>query len=89
MSGSDLCISRNETARPRYFQNRIIYPNVHINVSVSDLYIPRICLTILLQPNRQRNPGNIYKSLTDTWDVGIRNEAERGIHESDFRYCVG
>ncbi len=24
MSGSDLCIPRNETAQPRYFQNRII-----------------------------------------------------------------
>ncbi len=29
------------------------------NVSVSDLYMPRIDLLILLQPNRQTDPGNI------------------------------
>ncbi len=29
------------------------------HASVSDLYIPRICLPIWLQQNRQRNPGNI------------------------------
>ncbi len=40
-----------ETPRPRYFHH----------VSVSDLYIPRIELPILLQPNR----------LTDTWNIYI------------------
>ncbi len=34
-------------------------PNVHIHVSVSDLYIPRIGLPIFLQQNRQTNRGNI------------------------------
>jgi hypothetical protein len=40
-------------------------PNFHIHVSVSDLQIPRIGPHIWLQQNRQTNPGNIYKSLTD------------------------
>ncbi len=37
---SNLCIPRNETARH--------LPNFHINVSVSDLYIPMIGPTVLL-----------------------------------------
>jgi hypothetical protein len=41
-------------------------PNFHIHVSVSDLYIPMIGLPILLQENMLTDPGNIYKSLTDT-----------------------
>ncbi len=58
MSGSDLCIPRNETARPRYFQNRIIMFSLPISshVSVSALhiqYIHRIGQPILLQPNKQ------------------------------------
>jgi hypothetical protein len=36
-----------------------LVPNSYIHVSVSDLYIPRIDLPILLQPNRQTDPGNI------------------------------
>jgi hypothetical protein len=34
-------------------------PNFHIHVPVSDLYVSRIGLPILLQPNRQTDPGNI------------------------------
>jgi hypothetical protein len=34
-------------------------PNFSIHVSVSNLYIPRNCLPILMQPNRQTNPLNI------------------------------
>ncbi len=33
-------------------------PNFHIQVSVSDLYIPRICPKMSLQQNRQTDPGN-------------------------------
>jgi hypothetical protein len=33
-------------------------PNFHIHVFMTDLYIPRIGLSILLQPNRQTDPGN-------------------------------
>jgi len=35
-------------------------PNFHIHVSVSNFNIPRIGLPIMLQPNRQTDPGNIY-----------------------------
>ncbi len=34
-------------------------PNFYIQVSVSDLYIPRIDMPNWLQQNRQTNPGNI------------------------------
>jgi hypothetical protein len=34
-------------------------PNSYNHVSVSDLYIPRICPHIWLQQNRQTDPGNI------------------------------
>jgi hypothetical protein len=37
----------------------VLSPNFDIHVSVSDLYFPRIRLTILLQPNRQTDPGKI------------------------------
>ncbi len=40
-------------------------PNIHIHVSVTELYIPRIDLTFLLQGKCGPNLG-IYKSLTDT-----------------------
>jgi hypothetical protein len=36
-----------------------LVPNSYIHVSVSDLYIPRICLPFWLQRNRQTDPGNI------------------------------
>jgi hypothetical protein len=35
---------------------RGLVPNPYIHVSVSDLYIPMICLPIWLQQNRQTNP---------------------------------
>jgi hypothetical protein len=38
---------------------RGLSPNLHINVSVSDLYIPRIGPHIFLQQNRQADCGNI------------------------------
>ncbi len=57
MSGSDLCIPRNETVWPGYFL--VLSPNLHIHVSVSDIYITRIGLPILLYPNRQTDLGNI------------------------------
>jgi hypothetical protein len=79
MSVYDLCIPRNETAQPCYFQlyfqnYNALPPNFHIHVSVSDLKIPRIGLPILLQPNRQTNPGNI-KIAQRYMNVGNRNEA--------------
>ncbi len=59
-------IARKGTAQPQF-------PNFHIHVSVSDLYILTIDLPILLQeicgPILE-----IYKSLTDTWmgKLGLR-----------------
>jgi hypothetical protein len=44
---------------------RGLVPNSYIHVSVSDLYILRIGLPILLQENRWTDRG-IYKPLTDT-----------------------
>ncbi len=38
---------------------RGVSPNFHIHVSVSDLYIPRIGLPILLQENMWTYSGNI------------------------------
>ncbi len=78
MSGSGWCIPRNETVRPCYFQNRMIVFCLPISTFMYlwAINIPRISLPILLQPNRQTNPGNIYKSLTDMYvNVGIGNEA--------------
>ncbi len=48
-------------------------PNVHIHVSMSDSYIPRIDLPILLQGICGLILG-IYKLLTDTWmwKLGLR-----------------
>jgi hypothetical protein len=36
-----------------------LVPNSYIHVTVSDLYIPRIGLPILLQQNRQTDPKNL------------------------------
>ncbi len=38
---------------------RDLAPSSYIHVSISDLYIPRICLPIWLQQNRQTDPGSI------------------------------
>ncbi len=60
MSGSYLCIPRNESVQPPYFQNKIIMFCLPIPtlISVRDLYISRIGLSISLQPNMWTDPGN-------------------------------
>ncbi len=60
----------------KYSQNKELRghtPNFHINVSVSDFYIPTIDLPILLQEICGLIQ-DIYKSLTDTWmwKLGLR-----------------
>jgi hypothetical protein len=65
-----LVISKTE------FQN-VLSPNFDIHESVSDLYIPRICLTILLQPNRQTDPGTTVYSINRSQTHECRNW-ERG-----------
>jgi hypothetical protein len=67
---------------------RGLSPNVHIHVSVSDLYIPTIGRPILLQENIWTDPGNIQISHRHT-NVEIGTEAAAipslGIHTWDFR----
>jgi hypothetical protein len=48
-----LVISKTE------LQYNVQSPSFHIHVSESNLYIPRIGLSILLQPKRQTDPGNM------------------------------
>jgi hypothetical protein len=83
MSGSHLCIPRNETVQPPYFQNRIIIFCLQIPTlkylwkiyifpgSVCLLCCSHICGPIL----------GIYKSLTDIWmfKLGLRpcNSSEK------------
>jgi hypothetical protein len=77
MSGSNLCIPRNERCTASLFPKQnynVQSPNFHLHVSVSDLYIPRIGLLILLQPNMQTDPGNI-KIAHRNMKVGIGNKA--------------
>ncbi len=52
----------------------VLSPSSYTHISVRDLYISRIGLPILLQGNVWTDPGNIYKSLTDTWmwKMGLR-----------------
>ncbi len=42
-----------------FWELRVLSPNFHIHVSVSDLYIPRIGPHIFQQQNRQIDQGNI------------------------------
>jgi hypothetical protein len=42
-----------------------LIPNTYIHVYVSDLYIPRICLHIWLQENRQADPWNTKIACRD------------------------
>jgi hypothetical protein len=47
---------------------RGLSPNFNIQVSVSDLYIPRIGPHISLQQNRQTDPGNICINLSQIYE---------------------
>ncbi len=66
--GSGALQFRIRTAKTQYrkFETKIprkelrgLSPSFHIHVSVSDFYIPRIVLPILLQENMWTDPGNI------------------------------
>jgi hypothetical protein len=88
MSGSDLCIPRNETARPQNYY--VLSSNFHIHASVSYLYISRIGLPILLQPNSQNVPGNTVYNCSQVnecrnWERG-RTVSFLGIHKPYFHY---
>jgi hypothetical protein len=80
VSGSGLCIPRNETVRPHYFQNRIIMFCLPISTFMylceQFIYSPRsVCLFSCSQigiPILE-----IHKSLTDTWikELGTRSRS--------------
>jgi hypothetical protein len=86
MSGSHLCIPRNETMQPPYFQDRIIMfclqiPKL-INLSVWLFCCSQICKPIL----------GIYKSLTDiNVEIGTEDGTipRKDIHKWDFRCSMG
>jgi hypothetical protein len=69
---------------------RGLSPNIHIYVSVTVLYIPRIGPHIFLQQNRQTDCGNIkiaHRHINvgtgTSWAIPFL-----GIFVSNFRYCV-
>jgi hypothetical protein len=69
--------SQKRNCAASLFPNRnyeILTRNFYIHLSVNDLYIPRIRLPILLQPNRQTVPGNIQIARR-YMNVGIGHEA--------------
>jgi hypothetical protein len=90
----DFCITRNETARPRYFQYRIRMFCLPIStfiytvlVSFSDFCIPGwVCLFFGSQIGRPIL--GIYKLLTDTELRTGRTVSFLGIYKSDFRNSV-
>jgi len=62
---SDYTLHKNPIYVFLFWESLGLSLNFHIHVSLSDLYIPRIGPHIFLQQNRQTDPGNICKSLTD------------------------
>jgi hypothetical protein len=85
MSGSNLCIPRNETAWPRYFQNyNLLSPNFYTHVSVSDSHIPGIGLT--------RTFVGIYINHSQIHECRNLEEGHTvsflGIYVSDFEFLI-
>jgi hypothetical protein len=75
MSASWAALQRHNTENSKQLfpekELRGLSPNFHIHVSVSDLYIPRIGLLILLQENLDGFWAYINRSQThkcENWD---------------------
>ncbi len=73
MSGSDLCIPRNETAWPRYFQNIIIIFCLPISTFMYlwAIYIfpGLVCLICCIQIGRLINRSKIHEGRKWEWEV--------------------
>ncbi len=66
----------------------VLSPSSYTNIYVRDLYISRICLSILLHPIMWTDPGNI-KKRSQTLECGIGTEAaqfpeKEYMHKWDF-----
>jgi hypothetical protein len=76
-SGNSYALQRQNTEISKQIfpekEYRGLSPNFHIHVSVSELHIPTIGLSILLE-EICRPILRLYKSLTDTkmWKLGLR-----------------
>ncbi len=87
------CIPKNETVQPRCFPKQtynVLSPSSYIYVSVRDLYIPRIGLPILLQPNRLDSIlGILYINRIRNVGIGPKHAVSRlEKHKSDFLYSA-
>ncbi len=94
MSGSDLCIPRNETALPRYFQNRIIMFCLPISTFMHlwaiYMFPGSVCLFCCSQRGRLMlgiyiNSSQIHECRNWVWGPTV---SFLGIHKSDFRYSA-
>jgi hypothetical protein len=88
MYGSHLCIPRNETLFPKQNNYNILSPSSYTHISVRDLYISRIGLSILLQEICGQILG-IYITDTWMWKLGLnpRNSQKRNT-QMGFRCSV-
>ncbi len=96
MSGSRLCIPRNETVQPRFFQNIItmfccsFFQFLHSYICERFIYFQDLSV-YFAAAILWNNPGTIHKLLTGiecrNWDWG-RAIHFQGIHKLDFWYSV-
>ncbi len=89
MSGSDLCIPRNETAQLCYFQNGIMMFCLPISTFmylwVIFIFTGSVCLFFCWQILEYINHSQIHECRK--WELG-RTVSLLGIHKLDFGYSV-
>ncbi len=68
----------------------VLFPSSYTHISVRDLYISRIGLPILLQENMWIDIGNIYRSQTHEWKLGLmmRNSQKRNTEMEFSLQCI-